>query len=436
MPPPDQTHKWSATWPTVIGMLAVLTLFGGMGSWAVGTQIAGAVVTTGTVQVVTDRQVVQHPDGGVVGQILAQDGDVVQTGDVLLRFDDTFLRSELEIVDRQLLEIFARRTRLEAERDGQEVLDLQPPDGFAHLDPDWIASQLDGQTNLFTARLTSLRQETDQLNEQIGQIDIQISGLTAQLAALNEELELVNAELVDQTALLAKQLVSVKRVNELKKSRARLGGEIGQLEAQSGEAQAQISTIRIEILKLGNQRREAAIGRLRDLRYSEIELVERQLSLRERLSRMEVRAPADGVIFGSSVRTEKAVIRPADPMMFIVPRDRPVHVSARVDPVHIDEVHSGQVASLHFSSFDQRKTPEISGTVQRISPDTMLDEHSGLTYYEAIVTPDDMSAPGLDKLEILPGMPVEVFLKTEDRTPLSYLLKPLTDYFRRAFRES
>ncbi|MDA5094647.1 HlyD family type I secretion periplasmic adaptor subunit [Aliiroseovarius sp. KMU-50] len=432
----DQAREWSARWPALIGFLAVLILFGGVWGWAVGTEIAGAVIANGTVKVESDRQVVQHPDGGVVGEILAQDGDLVKAGDILIRFDDTFLRSELEIIERQLLEIFARRSRLEAERDEQDMLKLSPPPDYAHLDAGWVENQLNGQVNLFTARLASLSQGRAQLAEQIGQIESQIEGLSAQLDALNEERDLVEAELVDQMTLFEKQLVSATRVNELKKERARLLGQIGKLKASSSEARTQISSVRIEMLKLMDQRREDAIGRLRDLRYSEIELAERQLSLREQLGRMDVRAPADGIIYGSLVRTDKSVVRAAEPMMYIVPSGRPVQISAKVDPVHIDQVHAGQVASLRFSTFNQRNTPEISGYVLRVSPDTILDEPTGTTFYEAIVLPDDLAVAELVDLEIIPGMPVEVFLKTDKRTPLSYLVKPLTDYFRRAFRES
>ncbi|MCV2866412.1 HlyD family type I secretion periplasmic adaptor subunit [Albidovulum sediminicola] len=427
--------RWSARLPIALGFLAIAVLVGGVGAWAVGTQIAGAVIAAGTVKVETDRQVVQHPEGGVVSAILARDGDHVAAGDLLVRLDDTFLRSELEIIDRQLLEIHARQARFEAERDGHETLSIDLPDSFAQLDPAWVQGQIEGQVALFQARADALARETEQIGEQQIQVERQVDGLQSQLDAMQTQLALVEEELVGQSSLYRKGLVPVARLSALRRAEAEAKGEAGRLQAAIGEAGARIAALDIEKLKLANQRREDAITQLRDLRFGEIELAERRLVALEKLARMEVRAPVGGTVFGSVVLAERSVVKPAEAMMYIVPTDRPIQVLARIDPVHIDQVYPGQTASLRFTAFEQRTTPVFEGTVRRLSADALRDPQTGASFYEAVVELSDPAEPQRGGLAILPGMPVEVFLRTADRTPMSYLVKPFTDYFMRAMRE-
>lgn len=428
-------RRWSARLPLLVGFASVALLLGGLGSWAVTARIAGAVVAPGTVQVESRRQVVQHPDGGVVGEILARDGDRVAAGDVMIRLDGTFLRSELVIVERQLAEIHARRARLLAERDGAETVTFGTPPVFHLTGPDEIADQMQGQRTLFEARRASLAQERARLGERIGQIERQIEGAQAQLAANDRQLELIAGEVADLRGLFERGLVQAGRLIEVQREEARLQGEIGRLTSLMAEAETRISETRIEILRLTDQRREEAITRLRDLQYSEIELLERQISIAERLGRLDVRAPVGGTVFGSTVFAQAAVVRPADPMMYIVPADQPMQVVSRVDPLNVDEVHAGQEAVMMFTTFNRRTTPEVAGRVLRVSADARVDETTGATFYEAVVVPDASALAALGDVTLIPGMPVEVFLRTSDRSPLSYLTKPLTVYFTRAFRE-
>lgn len=430
----EQT-PWSARLPMWIGLASIFLLISSLGTWSMVTQIAGAVVATGTVKVESERQVVQHPDGGVVGTINVRDGDKVAAGDVLVRFDDTYLRSELAVVERQLLEAEARQIRLSAERDGLGVPEFTVPETFANLDPEWVQSQMDGQRNLFLARRQSLTQETRQLEEQTRQIENQIVGIEAQRDGLDIQLELILEESGGLSDLLAKGLIPAARVLELRREEARLTGEIGNLTARIAEARGRIAAINIEVIKLTDQRREQAIEMLRDLRFSEIDLTQRRLRLYEQLSRLDVRAPVAGTVFGTRVFALQSVVQPAEAMMYIVPGDQPLQVSARIDPIHIDQVFPGQPVTLRFSTFDQRTTPEINGLVERVSADTVTDEATGAQFYEAILQPDAAELAALPNVELLPGMPVEAFLRTRDRTPLSYLTQPLTSYFNRAFRE-
>lgn len=426
---------WSARFPLIVGFAAVLFLLGGLGAWSVGVQIAGAILAPGTVQVENERQVVQHPDGGVVGDILARDGDSVEAGDVLIRLDGTFLRSELAVVERQIAEIFARRARLDAERDGADALDVGEVPEFSLIAPEIMEEQIEGQRSLFEARRTSLEQERKQLSEQQQQIRRQIEGTEAQLSALERQLALIERELGDVQTLFDQGLVQVQRLLELQREEARLDGEIGRLISTIAEAETRITELEIQSLRLVDGRREEAITRLRDLQYSEIELEERRISLMERQARLDVRAPVSGLVFGSRVFAVQSVVQAAEPMLYIVPGDQPLHVSARIDPRDIEQVYAGQDVTLMFTTFNQRTMPEVSGIVQRVSADAEADETTGQTFYEAILIPDEASLTALPSVTLLPGMPVEAFLKTDDRTPLSYLTQPLAVYFNRAFRE-
>jgi len=431
-----EVRKWKSTKQLVIGFVALICLVVGLGGWAAMANIAGAIVSSGMIEVEANRQVVQHPEGGVVGEILADDGDLVEGGDVLVRFDDTLLRSELSIIEGQLFELMARRGRLEAERDGFEGIAF--PDELETMAPNTgidIQNLKAGQLRLFAARRTSLSKEAEQLNERKIQIERQIEGTESQLEALKRQNELLAEELADQTDLLNKGLAQASRVLALQREEARLRGQVGELTAAVAESRGRIAETEIEILKLDSSLREEAITTLRDLEYNEIELKQRRLSTLETLSRMEVRAPASGIVYGTTIYALRSVVRPAEPLMYIVPKDSPFVIAARIEPIHIDQVHQGQEAKLVFSAFNARTTPELDGVVTKVSADVFTDEATGQVYYSAEILPKDGELAKLEGQELLPGMPVESFIRTTDRTPLTYLTKPFMDYFNRAFRE-
>ena len=425
---------WNTRKHIAVGIVALLILVGGLGAWSVMTNIAGAIVASGVVEVEVNRQVVQHPDGGVIGEILVDDGDVVAVGDILMRFDDTLLRSDQSVFRGQLYEISARKSRLEAERDGEDTIGFEP----VLIDSnDALAMELmDGQQDLFVARLETITREESLLREKIRQIGEQIIGGDAQLAAFQSQKNLIEEELVDEQGLLDKGLSQASKVRSLQRESARLDGQIGELKAGIAENKGRIAEIEIEILRLGTNLREEAITTLRDLQFRQIELAERLRAIDETLQRLDVRAPIPGVVFAMQFHTIRSVVRPADPILYIAPQDADLVITTKIPAVHIDQVHVGQPASLQFTAFDMRTTPEISGTVTNVSPDVFTDEVTGESYYSAEILPDEPELVKLEGLEIVPGMPVQAFLKTADRTPLEYLLKPLTDYFNRAFRES
>lgn len=422
--------------PMAVGLVALVTLVGGFGTWSAMTEISGAVVASGQIEVERNRQVVQHPDGGVVEGILVDEGDTVRADQVLIRLDAGEMRSELAIVEGQLFELMARRGRLEAERDEADApvfdsLLLERADISAE-----VRGLIDGQLRLFEARRESVETEAGQLRRRAEQIGNQIEGIDAQQTALTRQLSLIEEELSDQPSLLDRGLAQTSRVLSLQREEARLSGLVGELTAQRAQAQGRITEIEIEILNLRSRRREEAITRLRDLQFRELELSERRRTLVERLRRMEVRAPVAGIIYGLQVFAPRSVIRPADPLLYIVPQDRPLVIAARVAPIHIDQVYPGQDVTLRFSAFDQRSTPELFGQVTQVSADIFTDEATQKAYYRAEITLSEAEQDRLpDDLVLVPGMPVEAFIRTDDRTPIAYLLKPLTDYFSKAFRE-
>lgn len=433
--PESPRPVWRITVPAIVGCIALVILVGGLGIWAVRTHLAGAIIAQGVIEVQSNRQVVEHPDGGVVGEIFVRDGDDVASGALLLRLDDTFLSSENTIVESQLFELLARKTRLEAERDGltsdglaARLSDVQQQDS---IDADLIA----GQQRLFDARLNTLAQQTEQLGKQRVQIESEIEGTQAQLVSLHRQVVLIQDELTDQQSLLSRGLTQASRVSALQREEASLTGEIGRLEATVARLRGQIAATKIQILELTAARREEAITTLRDVQAQVSELSERRLSLTERLSRLDIRAPVAGTVYGSQVFALQSVVQPGEPMMYVVPQDTPLLVAARVDAIHIDQIHVSQPVALRFPAFNQRETPEVDGHVVTVSADVFTDEQSGFSFYRAELVPDDGQIERLNGQVLLPGMPVEAMIKTDERTPLSYLVKPMSDYFTRAFRE-
>jgi len=400
------TTEFSARWHLGLGLGGLALLIFGFGGWASFSEISGAVIAPGQIEVDQNRQVVQHPDGGVVAEILAQEGDTVRQGQLLIQLDATRLGSELAIVEGQLFELMARRGRLEAERDDrpEPVYDALLRDSAASNGD--AAVLMAGQSQLLAARRASTAQEVAQLAKWRSQIDTQITGISAQSQALGQQLQLIEEELTDQQTLLDRGLAQAGRVLALRREQARLSGQLGELTAQ------------------------------RDLQFRELELAEQRRALLERRDRLAIRAPVSGIIYGLQVTTPRSVIRAAEPVMFIIPQDRPLVIAARVDPIHIDKITLGQPVNLRFSALDQRTTPELTGEVAKVSPDAFVDQARGLSYYHAEITlPEAEQAKLPNTIRLLPGMPVEAFIRTGDRTPLAYLTKPLTDYFSKAFRD-
>ena len=433
--PPAAARSWSARSPLISGWIGVLVLVGGFGAWSVFSTLAGAVIAPGQLEVEQNRQVVQHPDGGVVEAILVKEGQLVAAGDPLIKLDGALIGSELSIVEGQFFELLARQGRLEAERDGRDTITFPPIlVDAARTRPD-IAGLLDGQQRLFEARAVTLKQQVEQLGQQRAQILAQVDGITAQHQALETQLRLIKEELVNQQSLLDKGLAEVSRVLALERESARLAGSVGELTASAAQAAGKTTEIDIEILKLQSGRSEDALTQLRDLGYRTLELAERRRALTEQVGRLEIRAPVSGIVYGLQVTTPRSVVKPADPLMFLVPQDRPLVITARIDPLSIDEVHIGQDVRLVFPTFKSRIAPELSGRITKISADAFSDQQRGISFYRAEIILNDGEEVKLEGT-LIPGMPVQAFIRTTNHTPLEYLMQPFTDYFKHAFRES
>jgi HlyD family type I secretion membrane fusion protein len=426
--------EWSSRRPLTLGILALVILVGGFGGWAGTTQITGAVIVSGLIEVDQNRQIVQHQDGGIVTHILVDEGDVVEKGDLLVRLDAQDLQAALAVVEGQLFEILARRARFEAERDstGELIFDPLLDEG----NPETVANLKAGQTNLFNARLDTNARRTEALSNRKDQIASQIRGILAQQNALGTQLGLIDEELSNQKALLDRGLAQASVVLNLQRETARLQGQTGELAASAGGAEERIIEMEIELLSLETARREEAITLLRDLQFHELELRERRTTLVRQLARLEIRAPVSGIIYGLQVFGSGVVIQPADALLFIVPQDRPLVIAAQVAPTDIDMLTIGQEVAVRFSALDQRTTPELYGKVALVSADAFTDNANSASYYRAEITLNDGELARLpSNATLIPGMPVEAFIRTADRTPFNYLIRPLSDYIARTFRD-
>ena len=432
----DTPQDWPVRRPLLIGILAVTALIAGFGGWAVKANIAGAIIAPGTLELAHNRQVIQHPDGGVVARVLVGEGDVVQAGDTLIALEANQLQPQLSIAESQLFEILARIARLTAERDALDALPIDPLLAQASHDTPELHQLIAGQERLFRARMASARQAVEQLTKRQSQITSQLDGIDAQQDAITQQLALLQQELDAQQGLLDKGLAQASRVLSLRREEARLRGQLGELAASAAQNAGRITEIDLEILRLKTQREEDAITQLRDLQASAFELREQRVTLREQINRLTITAPMTGQVFGLTVFAERAVIRAAEPLLYIVPQDEPLMITGQISPINIDEVHMAQQVTLHFATFDARTTPVIHGRVTGISGDVFTDEITGQPFYRVEMALNDGERARLGDVALVPGMPVDAFIQTTKRTPIAYLIKPLADYFNRAFRET
>lgn len=433
--PPPKLQTWSARRPIWIGSITTVVLLAFFIGWGLMTTISGAVVTQGIIQVEQNRQVVQHLDGGMISEIDVTEGSVVKAGDLLMRLDGTQVKAELAIVEGQLFDAMARKARLEAERDDKPD-PVFPPDllELAKTRPD-VAEQIEGQRRLFAARLDTFNAQISQLNKRMDQISSQGEGVHAQMAAIDDQEALLLPEIEAKRKLLEQGLTQSAQLADLQREAARLLGNKGELEASLAQAQGRATEIELQILQIRSARREDANTQLRDMGDRTLELAERRRALVEKVDRLDIRAPVSGVVLGLAVTTPQAVIRPADPLMYIIPQDRPLIIVIQIPPIHVDEVHIGEDVEVSFAAFSARTTPQLKGTLAAISPDAITDQATQQSYYrgEVELQPGEMAK--LKEERLVPGMPVQAFISTGDRSPMAYLLKPFWDYVQMAFRE-
>jgi HlyD family secretion protein len=418
----------------VAGSILVGVLVIGLGGWASTAQISGALIAQGSIVVDTNVKKVQHPTGGVVGELFVRDGDHVKAGDVLLRLDETVTRANLAIVNKGLVEFYARKARLAAERDGADTMAV-PPEVAGRLDEPDVKEALASERKLFELRHQDRLGQKQQLQERITQLQQQITGLAAQQSAKDKGIALTEQELQGVRDLWQKNLVQLNRLTLLQRDEARLEGERGQIIAQAAEVKGKIAEIQLQIIQVDQDLSSDVAKELREIDSKIGEYVERKITAEDQLKRTDIRAPQDGTVFQSTANTVGGVIAAGDPIMLIVPESDNLTVEVRVDPKDIDQIQLGQIVVLRFTSFNVRTTPEIDGTVSRIAADTSTDQRTGQSYYLVRIAMPVQELKRLGDVKLTPGMPVEAFVQTGDRTMLSYLIKPLHDQLMRAFRE-
>jgi HlyD family secretion protein len=419
----------------IIGLAVVVILAGGLGGWASTAQISGALIAPGAIVVDSNVKKVQHPTGGVVGEVRARDGMLVKAGDIVVRLDDTVTKASLAIVIKALNGLWARAARLEAEQQGLDKIVFPPMLTDRADDPD-VKNVMASESKLFEVRTTGRAGQKAQLRERIAQLNEEIVGLTAQETAKTKEIALVEKELVGVRTLYEQKLVQISRLTVLERDLARLSGERGQYLASRAQAKGKITETELQIIQVDKDLVSEVSKDLRETNDKLGEFVERKVTAEDQLRRIDIRAPQAGMVLQSTVHTVGGVITAGDAIMMIVPQTDDLSVEAKVNPQDIDKLQIGQKTVLRLSAFNQRTTPELNGVVTRVSPDVTTDQRTGQSYYTIRVSmPLDEVARLGDNVKLIPGMPVEAFVQTGDRTMLSYLMKPLSDQLMRSFRE-
>ncbi|HEY6257726.1 MAG TPA: HlyD family type I secretion periplasmic adaptor subunit [Xanthobacteraceae bacterium] len=415
--------------------LRVLVLGVGLvGGWAVVVPLSAAVTVPGTLVVESKVKKIQYPAGGVIAEIRAQDGMRVKEGDLLVRLDETQLRASLQVIVDQLDETRVRITRLTAERDGLDEPKL-PPDLAAQAGKQDVARLFASETSLFKARLSARESQKQLLHGNVAQLEEEIGGLDAQIKSKSAQLELISSELQGVQTLFDKQLVPLTRLTGLQRQAAQLDGERSQLKSTIAETRSRIGQAELQIVKIDQDLRSEVMKDLRESQDKETELTQKLVAARDQLNRVEIRAPSAGVVHQLTVHTIGGVIAPGEVMMEIVPDSDELQIEARLPPVDIDQVNLGQDVLVRFSAFNQRTTPQIKGLVSYVSADLTEDPQSKTSYYTVRVQLTGDELRRLGNLQLVSGMPAELFLQTGSRTMMSYLLKPLTDQLKRTFSE-
>jgi HlyD family secretion protein len=418
----------------IIGLTIALVLAGGLGGWASTAEISGALIAPGSIVVESNVKKVQHPTGGVVGEVRARDGDLVKAGDILVRLDDTVTKASLAIVTKNLDGLWARAARLQAEQQGLDKI-VFPKTLLDRVDDPDVKTIIASESKLFEVRVNGRVGQKAQLRERITQLNEEIAGLAAQEKAKDQEIALVEKELSGVRDLYDKHLVQISRLTTLERDAARLNGERAQYIASRAQAKGKITETELQIIQVDKDMVSDVSKDLRETNDKIGEFVERKVTAEDQLRRVDIRAPQDGMVLQSTVHTVGGVITAGADIMIIVPQTDDLQVEAKVNPQDIDKLQIGQKTLLRLSAFNQRTTPELNGVVTRVSPDVTTEQRTGQSYYTIRVSMPPEEIARLGEVKLIPGMPVEAFVQTGDRTMLSYLVKPLSDQLKRAFRE-
>lgn len=420
-----------------LGMLIVLITFLGFGGWAAVARLDGAALAQGEVLVDSQNRVIQHLDGGVVAEILIQDGTKVEMGDVLLRLSETRARADLEITESQLFETLGQEARLLAERSALDKV-VFPEALTARADQAHVAAIIEGQEEVFDARRQSLSGRIAVFNQRIDALENQIQGMQSLSQNLSARAASYEEEVASWRDLYRRQLTDRLRINEMERELLRLKGEKDSTESEIARTRVKIGETRSELLVARQSYVEEVTTGLREAQERKADLMARRVSALETLERRDIRSPATGTVVGLKAHTVGAVIRPGDTIMEIVPNDNDFAIIARVRITDIDRVEVGQFADIRLSAFNFQAANVIEAKVVGVSADAYKDERTEEQYYEARlkVTDDGQQTMQGQNMYFRPGMPAEVMISTGERTALEYLLDPFSRLVERAFRES
>jgi HlyD family secretion protein len=402
--------------------------------WAGLMPLSGAIIVAGSLVVQSSVKKVQHPFGGVVTRILVRNGSKVRPGEELAHLDQTATRANLQVVARQLDEVRVRIARLIAERD-HRAAPAWPSEMVAQMDAAERDRLVAAERDLFAARDGARLGQQELADSRISQLNKQIAGLESQLSSNNKQIGIAGGELKGVEALLEQKLVTLPRATALRREAAQLDGIEGQLGSQIAETRAKISEARLQAVQAEQTFLSEVMRDLREAQAKEGELTERRLAAEDQLQRTIIRAPTAGTVQELALHTVGGVVASAETLMVIVPEGDALEIDARLGPDKVDQVHVGQAARVRFSAFNQPTTPELAGVVNLVSADLVHDAQSNAPYYDVRITLSPEEVRRLGKLQLVPGMPAEVFLQSESRTMISYLFKPITDQLSRMFRE-
>jgi HlyD family type I secretion membrane fusion protein len=416
------------------GIFMAVAGFGGFSAWATLAPLSSAAVAPGIVTADTNRKTVQHLDGGVISEILVRDGDRVEAGQVLMRLDDLETRSVVTLLEGQRRAYAAQEARLLAEQRHADRLIFPAPLTALRTDPE-MDEILSGQERIFDSRRASLRGRITVTRQRIAQYDAQIGALNAQLASGRGQSALIREELVGVQELADKGLERKPRLLALKRQAVDLEGEQGEYANRIAQAREAIAESELEIIRMEADDQREVATELREVQMRLAEVREKLASAQVRQGRRDVVAPEAGTVVHMRYFSPGAVVSPGGPIVDLVPRDDRLVIEAKVRPTDIDVVHVGLPAKVIFSAFKMRTTPQLEGTVSLVSADAMTEERTGVTYYTARIAVDAKELAKLGTRQLQPGMPAETMIVTGERTMMEYLLQPVSDTFRAAFRE-
>jgi HlyD family type I secretion membrane fusion protein len=428
MPPSD-----SARGAVFAGWITLLLFFGGFGTWAATAPLNGAVVGEAVVKVEGNRKSVQHLEGGIVREIRVREGDLVEAGDVLVVLDDSRTRAEHDVLSQQYAVLRATEARLYAEFSRSPHIDF-PPDLLVRTEP-YVDAAMEGQRQEFESRRQAIGGQELMLKQRAAQLQEQIVGHKARLEAQQKQLTSVRDETESLADLLKKGLVTKPRILQLDRAAASLEGEIASTAAAIASGREALGELSEQITQLQKEQSMKVTAALHDVQSRLLDVEPRLRNADNALERNAIRSPYSGKIVDQSFFSVNGVIQPGERILDIVPHATSLVVEARVRVEDISEVRPGMPAEIHFTSYKQRITPTINGTVVEVSADRLTDERQGFAYYNAMVAVDTGELAASPEIQLYPGMPATVMITTQERTALDYLLGPLTASFNGAFRQ-